>query len=192
AGRYRVERLLGRGGFAEVYLARHVEISSLKVAIKVLHPVHRERAVILRRFRREAGVLGLLRNRHTVRLIDFGSTEDETPYLVMEYVEGAPLDRVIRQQGPMRDSDVARVAIGTLKALAEAHDLGVVHRDLKPGNIFLVNEPGETHPVARVLDFGIAKVMGDPDTDVRSAAGSVLVAKTRTDAVFCTPMYAAP
>lgn len=192
ARRYRVERLLGRGGFAEVYLARHLEIDSLCVAIKVLHAAHSNRDLILDRFKREASLLALLRNRHTVRLVDFGFTEQRIPYLVMEYVQGAPLDRLLRAYGGMRETDVCRTAIHVLKALAEAHAAGVIHRDLKPANVILVGEPGEHHPVARVLDFGIAKVLGDPEVAIPIALPASLSNSTRTDLVFCTPLYAAP
>lgn len=192
AGRYRIEHLLGRGGFAEVYLARHLEIDSLKVAIKVLHASHSQRELILDRFKREASLLALLRNRHTVRLVDFGFTEQRIPFLVMEYVEGAPLDRILRTYGSLRETDACRMAIHVLKALAEAHAAGVVHRDLKPANIFLVEEPGEHHPAARVLDFGIAKVMGDPEAARTVKMPAALSNSTGTDLVFCTPLYAAP
>lgn len=192
AGRYRIEHMLGRGGFAEVYLARHVEIDSLRVAIKVLHASHSCRELILDRFKREASLLALLRNRHTVGLVDFGFTEERVPFLVMEYVEGAPLDRVLQIYGRLRETDVCRMAIHVLKALAEAHAAGVVHRDLKPANIFLVEEPGEHHPVARVLDFGIAKVMGDPEVVRTIQLPAALSSATATDLVFCTPLYAAP
>lgn len=191
AGRYRIDRMLGRGGFAEVYLGRHVEVDSLQVAIKVLHASHRDRDVILGRFRREARLLALLRNRHTVRLIDFGFTDDGMGYLVMEYVRGASLERLIKESAPMRATDVARVGIGVLKALDEAHSIGVIHRDLKPANVLLVNEPGERHAVPRVLDFGIAKVLGVADALVAPDGGES-VEGTRADMVFCTPLYAAP
>ncbi|MFT6395577.1 MAG: serine/threonine protein kinase [Bradymonadia bacterium] len=192
AGRYRIERLLGRGGFAEVYLARHLEIDSLQVAIKVLHASHSQQGLILNRFKREASLLALLRNRHTVRLVDFGFTKRQIPFLVMEYVEGAPLDRLLRTHGALRETDACRMAIHVLKALAEAHAAGVVHRDLKPANIFLVEEPGEHHSVARVLDFGIAKVMGDPEGARTVKMPAALSNATATDLVFCTPLYAAP
>ncbi len=193
ADRYRIERLLGRGGFADVYLAHHLEIESLRVAVKVLHGAHLGRNGILERFKREASLLAMLRNRHTVRLIDFGFTATEAPFLVMEYVDGAPLDRVIRASAPLRETDTARLGIHVLKALAEAHALGIVHRDLKPANVLMIREPGERHAVARVLDFGIAKVMGDPQVKVTAAQMERIAhASTGTDQVFCTPLYAAP
>ncbi|MFT4704590.1 MAG: serine/threonine protein kinase [Bradymonadia bacterium] len=191
AGRYRIDRVLGRGGFAQVFLGRHAEIDSLQVAVKVLHAAHQDREVIVSRFRREARLLALLRNRHTVRLVDFGFTDEGVGYLVMEYVRGAALDRWLKDNGPMRPTDVARLAVGTLKALDEAHSIGVIHRDLKPANILLVNEPGEHHALARVLDFGIAKVMGVADAAGEAVGESDAIA-SRGDMVFCTPLYAAP
>lgn len=191
AGRYQIDRVLGRGGFAEVYLAHHAEVDSLQVAIKVLHANQRTREQVVGRFRREARLLALLRNRHTVRLVDFGFADDGVGYLVMEYVRGAALDRVVKTNGPLRDTDVARVGIGVLKALDEAHSIGVIHRDLKPANIILVNEPGERHAIPRVLDFGIAKVLGVADA-FAPTVDEPYVLRSRADVVFCTPLYAAP
>ena len=188
-GRYRVQSVLGTGGFAQVYLASHLEVESLQVAVKVLHP-HRATPDTIARFRREAKLMAMLRNRHIVRLMDFGFQSD-TAYLVMEYVRGTPLDRVILAHGPMHTADVTRVGIGVAKALVEAHDVGVLHRDLKPGNIIFVAEPGERHPVPRVLDFGIAKVLGSTG-DPRDLSGLIRPDGTFEGRVYCTPAYAAP
>lgn len=188
AGRYRVVHSLGAGGFAQVYLATHHEVDSLKVAIKVIHPSQNDPETLVR-FRNEAKLLAMLRNRHTVKLTDFGVSDDDMAYLVMEYVEGTPLDRIISARGAMRDADVCRLGIGVLKALIEAHSVGVIHRDLKPANIVLVTEPGEKHVVPRVLDFGIAKVLGggSPVEDhIVNEDGSF------EPVVYCTPAYAAP
>lgn len=188
AGRYRVEFPLGSGGFAQVVLASHLEVESLKVAVKVVHP-HRVTPETLQRFRNEARLLARLRNRHTVKLTDFGITEENVAYLVMEYVEGTPLDRVIYAKRALSEADTARVGIGILKALVEAHSHGVIHRDLKPANIMMVAEVGERHAVPRVLDFGIAKVLGGAspvDDHILHADG------TYEPVVYCTPAYAAP
>lgn len=188
AGRYKIEYPLGSGGFAQVYLATHLEVDSLRVAIKVLHPTHVTDET-LRRFRNEAKLLARLRNRHTVRLTDFGVTRDNMAFLVMEYVEGTPLDRIIYAKGALGQADTARVGIGVLKSLVEAHSVGIIHRDLKPANIMLVSEMGEKHPVPRVLDFGIAKVLGGGspvDDHIVHADGSF------EPVVYCTPAYAAP
>ena len=188
ANRYRVVHSLGAGGFAQVYLATHQEVDSLKVAIKVIHPSQNDPETLIR-FRNEAKLLAMLRNRHTVKLTDFGVSDDGMAYLVMEYVEGTPLDRIIAARGAMRDADVCRLGIGVLKALVEAHGVGVIHRDLKPANIVLVTEPGEKYVVPRVLDFGIAKVLGggSPVEDhIVNEDGSY------EPVVYCTPAYAAP
>lgn len=188
AGRYRVVHSLGAGGFAQVYLATHLEVDSLKVAVKVLHP-SQATPDTLDRFRNEAKLLAMLRNRHTVKLTDFGVSDEGIAYLVMEYVQGTALDRIIAARGAMRDADVCRLGIGILKALIEAHSVGVIHRDLKPANIVLVTEPGEKYVVPRVLDFGIAKVLGgaSPVEDrILNEDGSY------EPVVYCTPAYAAP
>lgn len=188
ADRYKIAYPLGAGGFAQVYLATHNEVESLRVAIKVLHPSHATPET-LARFRNEAQLLARLRNRHTVRLTDFGVTDENMAFLVMEYVEGTPLDRIIYAKGALGQADTARVGIGVLKSLVEAHTVGIIHRDLKPANIMLVSEMGERHPVPRVLDFGIAKVLGGgspvEDHIVRDDGSYEPV-------VYCTPAYAAP
>ena len=187
AKRYRVERKLGEGGFATVYLATHLEVASLEVAIKVLRSAHRARTRIIEGFRREASLLAMLRNRHTVRLIDFGLTEDDRTFIAMEFVRGVPLDRVLLEQGGLTIADTARIAIGVLKSLVEAHSVGVIHQDLKPANIVMVSEPGERYAAPRVLDFGIARVLGE-----RDPAGPNIAKADATETIFCTPAYAAP
>jgi serine/threonine protein kinase len=116
--------------------------------------------------------------------MDIGETADGLPYIVMEYINGASLDRLLVRAGSLQPLSVARLSIGILQALEEAHAVGVIHRDLKPGNILVVKELGSRHPVARVLDFGIARV----------EAGAIegLGADTIGETIFCTPQYAAP
>jgi serine/threonine protein kinase len=186
--KYIVEAAAGVGGFAHVYVARHRDIASLKFAVKVLK---RERAYnpeTRKRFRLEAETVAALKNRHVVRIIDVGELSDERPYMVMEYVDGVGLDDLLERQGAMRETDVARLAIGVLRALDEAHSIGIVHRDIKPGNVFVVPEPGERHPLARVLDFGIAKVF-ESESDNQALIPSTM---TVAGQVLCTPPYAAP
>lgn len=185
SGRYCVERELGAGGFATVFLCTHLELASLEVAVKVLRHAHKRRTRIIEGFRREAALLAMLRNRNTVRLIDFGLTDDERTFLAMEYVRGTALDELIEDTGPLSVADAARVGIGVLKSLVEAHAVGVIHQDLKPANIIMVNEPGEPFAAPRVLDFGIARVLGDKDP-----AGET--SKDIPDTIFCTPAYAPP
>lgn len=190
AGRYRVERLIGEGGFASVYLASHTEVASLKVAVKILHNSYQADEKMVERFRHEAQLLAMLRNRHTVRLLDFGFTEKGRAYLAMDFVEGQSLDIISHRQGPMAVADVVRVGVGVLKSLVEAHALGVIHRDLKPANILLVREPAEKHASPRVLDFGIAKFVEEKE----GPAFPIQLKQNQTNAglVYCTPMYASP
>ncbi len=183
-GRYRVIRKVGRGGFADVYLAEHVNVPGLLVAIKVLLSHRSDDPGLVARFKREAVALASLRSRHTVRIHDLGVVDD-LPYLVMEFLENVPLSSVLDMQGRIARGQAAIVAIGVLKALMEAHAAGIVHRDLKPDNILLTLEPGERHPVPRVIDFGIAKLLATPS---RASSGTTTAGNVR----FCTPEYAAP
>ncbi len=185
-GRYRLELLLGEGGFASVYRARHLQIPSLRVAVKLLRREHATKPDVVKRFYGEAHTAAALRNPHTVRIMDVGESDDHRPYIVMEYVDGASLDRVLARCRTLRTVSVARLASGILRALDEAHALGVIHRDMKPGNVMVVKERGAPHPIARVLDFGIAKVLED------AAAGLAASKSTMGGQVFCTPQYAAP
>ncbi len=184
ADKYVVERELGTGGFATVYAARHASVSTLRVAIKVLHAEHLDSELSRKRFRREADTVAALQSRFIVRLLDAGELQDGRPFMAMEFVDGIPLDALLKKCGRLLPAHVARFGIGVLRALEVAHAAGVVHRDLKPANVFAVEEDGEP-PYSRVLDFGIAKTMD---------GSSVPRAGTHTMAgqVVCTPEYAAP
>lgn len=184
--KYCIADLIGEGSFAWVYRANHIEIASLEVAIKILKAEHQSDDDLMRRFRREAETAAALRNRHTIRINDFGVTPTGAPYIAMEYVRGLTLEEILDRDGFLEDIEVAKIAIDVLSALEEAHQLGVIHRDLKPANVFLVQEPGEDAPVARVLDFGIAKVLSPDSTFVGDAS------ETAGNVVFCTPYYASP
>jgi len=180
-GRYRLEAQLGRGGMGVVYRAVQIAMGKV-VAVKVLRgelATHREAA---RRFHREAKAASLLSHPHTVRVFDFGQTRERELFMVMEYLEGRTLGSVL---GELRRLPVDRAAaiIGEVaEALLEAHGKGLVHRDLKPDNVILLDLPG--HPdFVKVLDFGIAKLLTD------SGQGSDV---TRTGAVVGTPSYMAP
>ena len=178
ARRFKIEKLLGRGGMAAVYLGRHIVLER-PFAIKVIHENLLSDQELVARFRREARVISRLDNPHITSIFDFGHTEDGRPYLVLEYVEGMPLSDALAD-GPF---EIKR-ALATLRqlavALASAHGNGVIHRDLKPQNIILVADGGETDFV-KVLDFGLARLVDVENT--------LLTQMGRT---VGTPAYMAP
>jgi eukaryotic-like serine/threonine-protein kinase len=180
--RYRIVAELGSGGVGVVYRAEHLQLGR-PVAVKLLHSEFGASQNQVLRFEREARTLASLSHPNIVTVTDYGVT-DGMPYLVMELLEGCSLQELLRDEGaldPERALDITRQA---LRALAFAHAQGLVHRDLKPGNIFLQRLPDDPHHV-RILDFGLAKfVTGDAAADV--------AALTRTGAVFGTPAYMAP
>ncbi|MBL9005876.1 MAG: protein kinase [Myxococcales bacterium] len=153
---YRIERLLGAGGMAEVYVAAHTRLPR-RFAIKVMNVEASQRAPFLARFRREAEILGMLRNPHIVDITDWNALPDGSPYLVMELLDGEDLAALLGRQRilPLPQALALTAQIG--EALAAAHGAGVVHRDLKPGNIFLCRN-GAFPQFVKVLDFGIAKL----------------------------------
>lgn len=160
--RYRIEKEIGRGGYAIVYRAVDVRTDE-PVALKTIRPVAPRPEEVVARFRREVDLISRLRHRNTVRVFDYGFEEDL--YLVMELLEGLPLSDVldgINGLEPRRSVDIAR---GVLQSLTEAHGLGIVHRDLKPENVFLLNGVDGSEAV-KVLDFGIAKVTGMSEQDL--------------------------
>jgi serine/threonine-protein kinase len=166
-GRFQLLQLIGRGGMGEVYRAAHLGTGG-PVAIKVMDPSIRS-AEDLARFRNEAEVMARLHHPNTVRIYDFGE-EPDLSYLAMEFVEGRDLYRVIRPRG-QGDRLVLRVLHQVAACLAEAHAAGVVHRDVKPGNIMLVDFQGHSDFV-KVIDFGIAGRIG-PDAGPQPLIGTM-------------------
>jgi hypothetical protein len=178
-GRYRIDGLVGIGGMGSVYRCEHVGIGR-PVAIKVLHADfigNREASV---RFQREAIASGRLEHPNIVGVSDFGLLEDGGCYLVMELLEGESLgDRLDRERLPWREAiDILR---GVLRGLRHAHDRGVVHRDIKPDNVFLAVKDGD--PITKILDFGIAKLF---------AGGADDPGATRVGITVGTPAYLSP
>jgi eukaryotic-like serine/threonine-protein kinase len=180
-GKYRVEQLLGRGGMGVVVSATHMAIQQ-RVAIKVLSSEYELDPVVRQRFLREARAAALLRSEHVVRVFDFGSTENGRPYIVMELLEGVSLSELI-DQGPLPIHTAVEYALQACVALAEAHVAGVVHRDVKPENLFLT-EGVQGVGVLKVLDFGISKILP------RTARGHI--AAITSDALLGSPAYMPP
>ena len=184
AGKYRVERVLGQGGMGVVVAATHVQLEQ-RVAVKFLLPEATAHPQSVARFLREARAAVRIQSEFVARVIDVGTLEEtQTPYMVMEYLEGQDLEGVIRDVGPLPVPEAVEYTLQACAALAEAHSLGIVHRDLKPANLFrIVRADGA--PVIKVLDFGISKMALGRD----STADASL---TATSAVLGTPMYMSP
>jgi serine/threonine-protein kinase len=177
-GAYRITRLIGEGGMGAVYEAVQLRLNK-RVAIKLMARDLAANREALARFHREAEITSHLGHPHLVTVFDFGQAESGEPYLVMEYLEGEDLDHRLRRVGRLSIEATVHVVRQVASALNAAHDQGVVHRDLKPGNVFLVQIPGEPDFV-KVLDFGISKM---------KAARTQL---TSASAVMGTPNYMSP
>ncbi len=178
-GRYRLKRRLASGGMGDVWVAYHPGLKR-DVAVKILKPEEQARsASALPRFEREVRATADLRHPNTVRVFDYGITEDGLRYYVMELLEGETLASHVAQVGPLAPARALHVVGQAARALGEAHEHGIVHRDIKPENLFLTSMGGE-HDFVKVIDFGIAKD--------QSAEATV----TGTGWVLGTPSYLSP
>ncbi len=180
AGKYRVERVLGAGGMGVVVQATHLELDE-RVAMKFLLPHAVESAEAAARFVREARAAVKIKSEHVARVTDVGRLENGSPYIVMEFLQGADLSAVL-QRGPLSIEDAVDYLLQAADAMAEAHAAGIVHRDLKPSNLFMSMRSDGT-PIIKVLDFGISKV-NVPDTSD--------AALTRTTTIMGSPFYMSP
>jgi serine/threonine-protein kinase len=179
-GAYRIVQQIGAGGMGSVWLADHTMLGR-RAAIKVLHAEYSNRPEVVQRFFNEARAATAIADPGIVQIFDFGQHVDGSAYIVMELLDGETLDKRLQRLGVIPVWDALRIMRQVASSLGAAHARGIVHRDLKPDNIFLVRDPevagGER---AKVLDFGIAKLVGDPSS------------KTMTSAVMGTPMYMSP
>jgi serine/threonine-protein kinase len=177
-GKYRIERVIGRGGMGVVAAARHTELHQ-RVAIKVL-PTHlASDKDLVERFMREARAAARLRSEHAVKVVDVGARANGSPFIVMELLDGEDLG-ALSERGPLPIPDAVDFILQACEAVAEAHALGIVHRDLKPRNLFLT---AKLHgkPLVKVLDFGLAKRVNRQDRQL-----------TATAAVMGSPQYMSP
>ena len=154
SGRYRIVDLIATGGMGAVYLGEHV-LMHKRIAVKILHPEVDDQPEIVARFEREAVVGAHMRHPNIAHATDFGKLDDGAYFLVLDYIEGRNLGDLIRE-GPMAASRVTRIAKQVAGALAAAHALGIVHRDMKPRNIML-----DANMVPHLIDFGFAKMSAD-------------------------------
>ncbi len=178
-GQYQLEREIGEGGMARVYLARHALLKR-PTALKLLKP-HLASDEIVARFEREVQLASQLVHPNTIEIYDYGRTRDGLFYYVMEYLEGESLDRLVAAHGPMPAGRAIHVLKQVCAALREAHGRGLVHRDIKPQNIMLCERAGE-HDVVKILDFGLVKdVHGRQSRDI-----------TQFQRLVGTPLYMAP
>jgi beta-lactam-binding protein with PASTA domain/predicted Ser/Thr protein kinase len=165
--RYEVHRKLARGGMSDVYLARD-RVLDRPIALKVLFPEYAKDATFVARFRREAQAAARLNHPNIVSVFDWGE-ETGTYFIAMEYVEGRTLSEIVRADGPLHPRRAAEVAADVAAALGFAHRNGVIHRDVKPGNVMV-----ETTGMVKVADFGIAQAFGGPEQTQLTRAGSVM------------------
>ena len=189
-GSYQLGELIGKGGMGEVYHANH-RMLARPAAIKLIRPEsiggenRAEAEVVIRRFHREAQAAAMLRSPHTISLYDFGVTDEGTFYYVMEYLEGFDLDTLVRRFGPVPPERAIYMIQHASRSLGEAHTRGLIHRDVKPSNIFTCRL-GLNVDFVKVLDFGLVK------EDRRGAARGTTVLLTNPDVATGTPAFMAP
>ncbi|HEY6561208.1 MAG TPA: protein kinase [Polyangiaceae bacterium] len=179
-GKYRISRLIGDGGMGAVYEARH-EVLGSKVALKFLHSDLTKKPGLASRFLQEAKVSASIQSPHVTRVTDVDTASDGAPYLVMELLSGESLQRVLDRQSKLPRDQAIDFALQVLSGLESAHALGVVHRDLKPDNVYVT--PSSGGPVLKLLDFGIAKL---------KESNEFQRGLTRPGALMGTPEYMAP
>ncbi len=180
AGKYNIIKKLGEGGMGTVYQASQMPIDRL-VAVKVLLGKLAQDEVAVKRFEQEARAVSKMQHPNTVTIYDYGKTDDDRLYIVMEFLRGKTLSDALRASGGMDARRTIHIIRQVCSSLSEAHHAGIIHRDLKPDNIFLT-EMGGARDFTKVLDFGVAK-MAD------SEAASTL---TQTGMIFGTPKYMSP
>ncbi|MDB4965009.1 MAG: serine/threonine protein kinase [Myxococcales bacterium] len=200
-GHYRVVDLLGKGGMGAVYVAEHIYIGKL-VAIKILHEQYGAESDAVGRLLQEARAAAGIGHANIVAVSDFGETPDGLAYLVMEYVEGKPLDQLLEEEAPLPLFRAINIINQIGSGLAAAHEKGIVHRDLKPENVMLQTVAGRrkivrglveqrptveletTYDHVKILDFGVAKILDLTDADPAR--------RTMSGMIIGTPHYMAP
>lgn len=183
-GRYRIIKRLGEGGMGAVYEGKH-ELIGKRLAIKCLHPQFMSNEEVVERFHREAHAATAVGNEHIIEVTDVGSFDDGSPFMVMEYLEGHEFGALLDTEGPMPISRLVHIVGQVCGALAAAHARGIVHRDMKPENVYLIRR-GNDDDFVKVLDFGISKIKESSES---LGEGSSL---TKTGMALGTPYYMPP
>jgi serine/threonine-protein kinase len=179
-GQYRLIQRLGAGGMGEVYLAEH-RMLKRPCAIKLIHPQQAGDPQVLARFELEVRMTARLSHWNTVEVFDFGRTDDGTFYYVMEYLPGLSLEDLLQRHGPLPAERVVHLLRQVCQGLREAHAIGLIHRDIKPGNVFAAQRGG-LYDVAKLLDFGLVKPLAEK-------ASARL---TQDGGISGTPLYMSP
>jgi serine/threonine-protein kinase len=182
SGKYRLDKMIGQGGMGSVWAATHLGVGR-EVAIKVIAAQFASSREVRRRFDTEAKAAARLKSRHVVQVYDNGELADGTPFIAMELLHGETLHHRIHQKGPIPLVEAVKMITQVCRALAKAHQLGIIHRDIKPENIFLAEaEDDDGEYIVKVLDFGVARVQS-PSQDEASTATGALVG---------TPLFMSP
>src|SRR6478609_12094664 len=181
---YVPERILGEGGMGRVYLARHTRIRQKRVAVKVLHPEYFLNANVLARFQREAETAAAISHPNVVTVLDVDRTPHGLPYLVTEYLDGVELADHLKARGRLEATTAVHITRQLCRGLGAAHQSQVIHRDVKPQNIFLVGDFAHgvpERPTIKVLDFGLSRFDDGSQSDL-----------TQAGCIMGTPNYMAP
>jgi serine/threonine protein kinase len=191
AGRYEVTRKVGEGGMGAVYEARHAKIGK-RVAIKVLLDKYVQKADVVARLQQEARMASSIGHENIVDITDFGETDDGRTFVVMEFLEGESLAGVIDREGALPPPRAVSITRQVASALGAAHDKGIIHRDVKPENIFIVRRGDKDF--VKVVDFGISKAMkpAEPEDEDGTRRPGSSPRLTQTGMVLGTPLYMSP
>lgn len=184
AGKYKVEREIGRGGMGVVFAALHVDLDQ-PVAVKILHDYAAYDQAAVARLLREARAAAKIASNHVVRVMDVGALPDGGAYIAMELLEGRDLADILREHGPFQVVEAVDMMIEACDAVAAAHGAGIIHRDLKPANLFVAEMPDGSSMV-KVLDFGVSKIV--PKSGQTPLPGEL----TQTGQIFGSPSYMSP
>jgi serine/threonine protein kinase len=179
--KYKLVRLIGQGGMGSIWEARHTRIHR-RVAVKVMHPALGSNTDTVERFFREAQAASAIGHPNIIEIFDVGMEKDGTAFMVMELLDGATVEALLKKQGSIPAQRVIGIVLQVLSALHAAHKKGIVHRDLKPDNVFLAVDSRMREDV-KLLDFGIAKILANEDEDLKL---------TQPGTVLGTPYYLSP